>query len=93
MSDLEDWIQKGHGGGVTSPRCSTCRLFSHLDPDIMEFLSRKAAGEVFLPVHSHVGSKSLLSYLSTKGYTLSGHTLARHIGLCLGRNPSTGKPV
>ena len=94
MSDLEDWIQGGENTGrpPRNSRCSTCLRFSHFDPDIREFLARRVAGELFLPVYSHTGAKSLQSFLATKGYNMSGMALARHIGICLGLNPRTGRP-
>lgn len=73
-------------------KCETCKRFSHLDPDIKLWLAQKAEGKLHLPTHSHVGGKSLLAYLATKGYDLSGCSLVRHIVLCLRTNHTTGKP-
>lgn len=91
---LKKWLESGSGGRRASrpTKCETCRRFKRLDPDIREFLQMRAAGEVFLPIYSHTGGKSLLSYLATKGYDLAGLSLSRHIGLCLGLDPKTGKP-
>lgn len=94
MSDLGKWL-KSSGGGRRAKRptkCETCKRFAHLNPDIREFLRLRAAGELFLPIYSHTGSKSLLTFLATKGYDLAGLSLARHIGLCLGLDSKTGKP-
>jgi hypothetical protein len=92
---LKKWLESGGGAGrrvVRPTKCETCKRFSKLDPDIREFMKLRAEGAVFLPIYSNTGQKSLLSYLATKGYDLSGLSLARHIGLCLGLDPKTGKP-
>jgi len=92
---LKKWLESSGGAGrrIARPtRCETCKRFARLNPDILEFMKLRAEGECFLPIYSHTGAKSLLSYLATKGYDLAGLSLARHIGLCLGLDPKTGKP-
>lgn len=95
-SDLDAFMASGKGGpkpsGVGS-RCQTCAKHADLDPDIREFLRRKAAGETHLPTVSLTGQKSLLTFLWTRGYGLSNHSLIRHITLCLGVNHKTGRPL
>lgn len=94
-SDLDAFLASDTSGAQPkrSARCVTCNNYGHLDEHIRDFMKRKAAGETFLPVHSVAAGKSLLTFLRTKGYSLSGHSLARHVGLCLGIDIKTGNPV
>lgn len=94
--DLSNWLasdtrRKKRSGRPT--KCETCEKFPQLDPDIKLWLKRKRLGQLHLPTHSHSGGKSLLAYLVTKGYDRSGSSLVRHIGLCLGIDHKTGKPL
>lgn len=75
------------------PKCKTCRDYPKADADIREFLRRKAAGEIHLPVTSTRGRRSLFTFLKkSHGYKLSHQSLQRHIDLCLGLNHTTGEP-
>jgi hypothetical protein len=93
--DLSSWLKSsapvGRRPGKPT-RCETCERFSQLDPDIKLWMKRKRLGQIHLPTHSATGGKSLLAYLATKGYNLTGSSLVRHIGLCLGIDHKTGKP-
>lgn len=73
--------------------CKTCGDFSHLNPDILEFLDRKASGKLHLPVFSSVSRKCLWHYLVSRGYSLGNSSLIRHISLCLRRDHKTGRPL
>jgi len=93
-NDLDAFLASpASSGPAGQSRCLTCRDYGHMNPDILEFMRRKAAGEIHLPTVSVTGQKSLWTFLQSRGYALSNSTLIRHITLCLGVNHKTGRPL
>lgn len=87
VSGLRDFAVNAVKQRRAYPSCETCRRFPQAKEDIAEFVRAQSEGDPDfrgIPLAASAGRPSLLLWLQQKyDYDLTGHSLRRHVHLCL----------
>lgn len=95
VSGLREYAAEAASARREYPKCETCRRYPEACEDIAEFVEAQRQGDPDfqgIPYAASSGRPSLQTWLQRKyGYDLSGHSLRRHINLCLDNGKEKGQ--